>query len=544
MLSYNTRVPLLLVSSILLGSVKCQDQQVQWNQVVNLNGNMALTRVILPDRSVVETYSQTQRQLIINQNQSPLSVNHVVGSTGQPFVQLQQNSMTISTNGASDLVGAQIELQMNPNMLSAGKISPENAFVAKLSPDKQTWMVMEGIKSVNTTDSSVRIVKMTNIDGEYMAIGRQTTETSNVLSPFGQQVRVTGSGIQEIEFSDGFRMSLKTSQKMTLNTNVVNGISTTMTSGMSGTPLNNYRYLVTTNLGGIQPNLNSMQAVIQLPRKSTVHLPRKLLIDLVNMDRVMSMATAMGVGADGAVALGVAQRSILMNPGGATNIASNKRQNSNTNSNAKSSTDSNTEGNENSNTNSNANGNIDSNTNSNSNNNINNNPVAAQLLLSPTFAPITARAVIDQANGRVAIPVNNINGEFILTMAVAKSGGASLEAVGSGSQAAGLNRSSTAGEPRGNTAAGISSTENSGSVTMTMKEMRLMMERQANGGVFLAERMFTATPGFSASAGQGPSKGVSIADSSTQLASAPQGPKITTRRNKVTGPTKALPFVG
>ncbi|CZS96175.1 uncharacterized protein RCO7_05025 [Rhynchosporium graminicola] len=529
MLSCNTRVPLLLVSSILLGSVKCQDQQVQWNQVVNLNGNMALTRVILPDRSVVETYSQTQRQLIINQNQSPLSVNHVVGSTGQPFVQLQQNSMTISTNGASDLVGAQIELQMNPNMLSAGKISPENAFVAKLSPDKQTWMVMEGIKSVNTTDSSVRIVKMTNIDGEYMAIGRQTTETSNVLSPFGQQVRVTGSGIQEIEFSDGFRMSLKTSQKMTLNTNVVNGISTTMTSGMSGTPLNNYRYLVTTNLGGIQPNLNSMQAVIQLP---------------LNMDRVMSMATAMGVGADGAVALGVAQRSILMNPGGATNIASNKRQNSNTNSNAKSSTDSNTDGNENSNTNSNANGNINSNTNSNSNNNINNNPVAAQLLLSPTFAPITARAVIDQANGRVAIPVNNINGEFILTMAVAKSGGASLEAVGSGSQAAGLNRTSTAGESRGNTAAGISSTENSGSVTMTMKEMRSMMERQANGGVFLAERMFTATPGFSASAGQGPSKGVSIADSSTQVVSAPQGPKITTRRNKVTGPTKALPFVG
>lgn len=112
---------------------------------------MQLTRVILPDNSAVETFSQTQRQLIVNQNPAPLSANHVVGSTGQPFVQLQQNSMTIATNGAIDLVGAQIELPMDPNMLQqAGNITPENTFVAKLSPDKQAWMVMEGIKSVNT----------------------------------------------------------------------------------------------------------------------------------------------------------------------------------------------------------------------------------------------------------------------------------------------------------------------------------------------------------------------------------------------------------
>jgi hypothetical protein len=45
-----------------------------------------------------------------------------------------------------------------------------------------------------------------------------------------------------------------------------------------------------------------------------------------------------------------------------------------------------------------------------------NNPVAAQLLLAPTFTPIQANAALDQTNMRIAIPVRQIDGEFILTM--------------------------------------------------------------------------------------------------------------------------------
>lgn len=71
---------------------------------------------------------------------------------------------------------------------------------------------------------------MNSIDGEYMAIGRKTVETSDVLTPFGNQqsVNVTGSGIQELEFADGFRMTVKANQPMTISTDVVNGVSTTM----------------------------------------------------------------------------------------------------------------------------------------------------------------------------------------------------------------------------------------------------------------------------------------------------------------------------
>ncbi len=191
------------------------------------------------------------------------------------------------------------------------------------------------------------------------------------------------------------------------------------------------------------------------------------------------MATAMGVDANGAITLGVAQRSILLNPGGATNLQPNK---------VKRQDQSPTQ----------------------------NNPVATQLLLSPTFTPIAARAAIDQVNARVAIPVNNINGEFIVTMAKA-----------TGQTAQGAGQPAPAGETgiNGTTTAGGAGAEPAGSITMTMNELRSMMARQANGGVFLAEAMFTgATP--------------------DQAAAAASGLKLTTRRNKVQGPTKALPFVG
>tara|TARA_R110002003_G_scaffold1183_2_gene22542 strand:+ start:7160 stop:7918 length:759 start_codon:yes stop_codon:yes gene_type:complete len=46
----------------------------------------------------------------------------------------------------------------------------------------------------------------------------------------------------------------------------------------------------------------------------------------------------------------------------------------------------------------------------------NNNPVATQLLLAPTFTPIQANAILDQTNMRIAIPVRQVDGEYILTM--------------------------------------------------------------------------------------------------------------------------------
>lgn len=101
------------------------------------------------DGTKIETFSQTQRQMIVNQNQVPLNPSQVTGSTGEPFVGLMQNSVSIQTNGANDLVGGQIELPINMQMLQSQGISPDNTFVAQLSPDRQSWMIMEATRSVN-----------------------------------------------------------------------------------------------------------------------------------------------------------------------------------------------------------------------------------------------------------------------------------------------------------------------------------------------------------------------------------------------------------
>lgn len=110
---------------------------------------MNLNSFTFPDGSKVETFSQKQQQLIVNQNTPPIAGNQVTGSTGQPFVSLMPQSLSINTNGATNLVGGQVELAMNPQMLQQNGVNPDNTFVAKLSPDRQSWMVMETVRSVN-----------------------------------------------------------------------------------------------------------------------------------------------------------------------------------------------------------------------------------------------------------------------------------------------------------------------------------------------------------------------------------------------------------
>jgi hypothetical protein len=107
------------------------------------------------------------------------------------------------------------------------------------------------------------------------------------------------------------------------------------------------------------------------------------------------MMQAMGVPPTGQVAIAVAQRGVLQNPGGATgNLggAATQRRNLGRSEFRRQ---------------------IQAGTPTNGNN-----PVATQLLLAPTFTPIQANAVLDQANMRIAVPVRQIDGEYILTMQV------------------------------------------------------------------------------------------------------------------------------
>ncbi|KAH7401453.1 hypothetical protein BKA66DRAFT_405557 [Pyrenochaeta sp. MPI-SDFR-AT-0127] len=378
----------LLVLFLSCTSVLAETQQAQFNQVLNVNGDMELNSFQFPDRSKIETFSQKQQQIIVNQQTPAIPANQVTGTTGQPFVAITPQSMTISTNGATDLVGGQIQMAMSAQNLQAAAVQPDNTYVAMLSPDRQTWMIQETMRSVNTTDMTVRMVKRNQLDGEYMIVGRQTVETNTLVVPFGSDgatsVAIDGTGLQENEFQDGFRMSTRATQPMTMNVDVVDGVDSSMLAALQGQEIvNDYRYSVVTNLAAVTPDLNQQVTVIQMP---------------INAVRIQKMMQAAGVPPTSQVAIAVAQRGVLQNPGGATGnlggaaaqrrgltrgefrkeVARQVQAGTPTN----------------------------------------NNPVATALLLAPTFTPIQADAVLDQTNMRIAIPVRQVDGEYILTMQV------------------------------------------------------------------------------------------------------------------------------
>jgi cystathionine beta-lyase/cystathionine gamma-synthase len=115
---------------------------------------MKLNSFQFPDRSRVETFSQKQQQLIVNQQTPAVPPNQVTGTTGQPFVAISPQSMTISTNGATDLVGGQVLMALSMQNLQAAAVQPDNTYVAMLSPDRQSWMIQETMRTVNTYAAS------------------------------------------------------------------------------------------------------------------------------------------------------------------------------------------------------------------------------------------------------------------------------------------------------------------------------------------------------------------------------------------------------
>ena len=82
------------------------------------------------------------------------------------------------------------------------------------------------------------------------------------------------------------------------------------------------------------------------------------------------------------------------------------------------------------------------------------NPAATQLLLSPTFTPITATTVLDTTNNRIAVPVSQLDGEYILTI---------------GKSTAGIAQRETG--------------QNQNGITIAMAELQTIAQQQQNGGV-------------------------------------------------------------
>lgn len=104
---------------------------------------------------------------------------------------------------------------------------------------RKTWSnFFDFVTDTFSTDMTVRMVKRNQLDGEYMVVGRQTIETNTLVVPFGSDqansVAISGTGLQENEFQDGFRMSTRATQPMLMNVDVKDGVDTSMLAALQG----------------------------------------------------------------------------------------------------------------------------------------------------------------------------------------------------------------------------------------------------------------------------------------------------------------------
>ena len=84
----------------------------------------------------------------------------------------------------------------------------------------------------SSTENKTRIIKMTSLDGEYMLLGRKSEDVANIFVQYGQgptrTVNVTaGAGIQEAEYIDALRFSIKSAKPFIMNVDIPFGVNET-----------------------------------------------------------------------------------------------------------------------------------------------------------------------------------------------------------------------------------------------------------------------------------------------------------------------------
>lgn len=137
----------------------------------------------------------------------------------------------------------------------------------------------------------------------------------------------------------------------------------------------------------------------------------------------------------------------------------------------------------------------DGSTSSNSGGTQSDNPAATQLLLNPTFQAVNGPTAFDPASSRVMVAVNQINGEFILTMQRSTAG--TTTQGGTGGNGTIGTEGTPEGTPEGAVGASSGSASGQGGITFTMAELTSLMEQQRMGSSYLAAAMMQAASGGS-----------------------------------------------
>jgi hypothetical protein len=158
------------------------------------------------DGLALDLFSPKNRTLVVKQNTSPLPAQFITGTTGEPFVALSNYSYIIQMNETANDLIAKIEVPYDPEQLVKIGVQEANTYVATLAPDKMSWVIDDSTRNVHRSENNTRTIKITSMDGEYLLVGRQTVDTSNIFVQYGQggprTVNMTaGSGLYFISSS-------------------------------------------------------------------------------------------------------------------------------------------------------------------------------------------------------------------------------------------------------------------------------------------------------------------------------------------------------
>lgn len=203
------------------------------------------------DGLALDLFSPKNRTLVVLQNTKPLPGNFVTGTTGAPFIALSNYSYIIKMNETANDLIAKIEIPYDLQTLNRLNVQEGNTYVGTLASDRMSWVINEATRNVHRSENNTRIIKMTSLDGEYILLGRQGADVTNIFVQYGQgatrTVNITGGGgRQEAEFVDGLRFSMVAQSNLTMNVDLTNGIAPNLLPpGMAS--LNSFAWTVNTS---------------------------------------------------------------------------------------------------------------------------------------------------------------------------------------------------------------------------------------------------------------------------------------------------------
>ncbi|KAH8679867.1 hypothetical protein BGZ60DRAFT_239019 [Tricladium varicosporioides] len=219
-----------------------------FGDTVKVLGRMERTDQDFKDGLRLDLMSPKNRTLVVGQNPNPLGAQFITGTTGQPFVALQNFSYVIQMNETANDLIAKVEIPYDTSILAKMGIEEANTYVATLAPDKRSWVVDDATRNVHRSENNTRIMKMTTIDGEYRLVGRRTIDSSNMFIQYGsgsnRMVNLTGGpGLQQAEFIDGLRFSIQCNEPINFNVELKEGVNPG-TLPANTISLNSYAWIV------------------------------------------------------------------------------------------------------------------------------------------------------------------------------------------------------------------------------------------------------------------------------------------------------------